>query len=202
MYPFQLPILEYSYDALEPIIDAQTMLIHHTKHHQTYVNNLNDLLSNQPTLQSLSITEILEMHNTIPAEIKQHIINNAGGHLNHSFFWELLTPSSHLEPIGEIKDSINDEFENFDIFKDRLVESGMKCFGSGWVWLVMSYGRLEIITTSNQDNPLMINKIPILAIDLWEHAYYLKYQNKRADYLKGIIKLLNWEKININFLRA
>lgn len=202
MYPYKLPILSFTFDAFEPIIDAKTMEIHYSKHHAAYVDNLNKLLENHKDLHNLSIEDLLNQIDRVPEDIRQGVINNAGGHANHTHFWSILKKDGINQPMGEIKECINEEFGNFDELKSQIIAAGLKRFGSGWVWLVMKDARIQIISTPNQDSPLMHGAIPLFGIDLWEHAYYLQYQNRRAEYLENIFAILNWEEININFLRA
>ncbi|RMD77061.1 superoxide dismutase [Candidatus Dojkabacteria bacterium] len=203
MYPFNLPKLNFNYSDLEPIIDSKTMDIHYNKHHGGYVNNLNILLVDFPEFHGYSAEGLLINHLKLPESIRQAVINNAGGHLNHTLFWDILTPGGSVKPIDEIKDCIDECFGSFDQLKNRLIEEGLNRFGSGWVWLVTpSKDKLEVLSTPNQDNPVMIGKKPVLGIDLWEHAYYLQYQNRRKDYLESVITILNWDKINFNFLSS
>ena len=188
---FELPKLKYSYDALEPYIDAQTMEIHHTKHHQAYVDNLNKALpENTKTLE-----EILENISTYPAAVR----NNAGGHWNHSFFWETMSPNAGGEPTDELAEEINKAFGSFEKFREEFENAGKTRFGSGWAWLVKTSEGLKICSTPNQDNPLMdlteVKGVPILGLDVWEHAYYLKYQNKRPEYITAFWNVVNWAKV-------
>lgn len=192
----ELSPLPYSYDALEPEIDKHTMIIHHTKHHQTYVDKLNATLEKYPDLQKLSAEELLKDLSKIPKEIKQDVINFAGGHANHSFFWPLLKKDVKQE--GEIIQEIEKQFGSFYKFKEEFSSKATSLFGSGWLWLVLDKGKLKIIPTQNQDSPLSEGKIPILVIDVWEHAYYLKYQNKRQEYVDSFFNIIDWEKVNEN----
>lgn len=206
-YPFALPPLPYPYNALEPHIDETTMKIHHTKHHQAYINNLNDALTRYPEWTKYSLNELLSQINQLPEEIRSTIRNNAGGHWNHDFFWRLLTPEQNVSLSEPLRQAINREFSSMDAFRERFTQAALSVFGSGWTWLVMTPQRtLRIISTPNQDNPLMDivpNKgIPIMGVDVWEHAYYLKYQNRRADYLKAFWNVVNWKFVSDNFLRA
>jgi Fe-Mn family superoxide dismutase len=194
-----LPQLTYAYDALEPFIDAKTMEIHHSKHHQAYVDNLNKLLDGHSDLQNLTAEELVTNIQQVPEDIRQGVINNAGGHLNHSFFWELLSKESSKQPEGELMDLIVSTFESYDNFKKLFTEAAMKRFGSGWAWLVKENGSLKIVSTANQDSPLMSGQRPILGIDVWEHAYYLKYQNRRAEYLESFWAILNWDRVTQEF---
>lgn len=192
--------LEYKYDALEPFIDARTMEIHHSKHHQAYVDKLNEALAKHPELK-IDIHNLLKDLSKVPEDIRLAVRNNGGGHVNHSLFWEFLTPDKKKREFkGKIADAIVKEFGSLDKFKELMIDAGMKRFGSGWAWLVSNKGKLEIISTANQDTPLSDGKVPLLCIDVWEHAYYLKFQNKRMDYLKEIWNVVNWKKINELFL--
>ena len=201
----ELPKLPYDFAALEPHIDTQTMQIHHGKHHQTYVTNLNAALDKHPELHSKSIEELCTGINSIPEDIRTAVHNNGGGHWNHSFIWEILSKDGG-SPSGSLAEAINSTFGSFDEFKTKFSAAGVGRFGSGWVWLISRDGKLEISSTPNQDNPLMdvaeVKGTPILGIDVWEHAYYLKYQNKRPDYLKAIWSVINWEKVGKNFEAA
>jgi Fe-Mn family superoxide dismutase len=195
-----LPDLEYSFDAMEPFIDALTMQIHHDKHHATYITNLNTALEKYDNLKELSVEELLKKINEVPEEIKQTVINNGGGHYNHSLFWQLLSPSSLKEPQGELAKAIDEQFESFDKFKTQFSEAAMKRFGSGWAWLVLKDSKLEIMSTQNQDSPVMQGAKVVLGLDVWEHAYYLKYQNKRVEYVEAWWNVVNWSKANELFL--
>jgi len=196
-----LPKLPYSFDAFEPYIDAKTMEIHHGKHHQTYVDKLNKALEKYPKLQNKSAEELLKNLDLIPEDIRTAVRNHGGGHVNHSFFWQIL--KKNIEPSGEILKTINKKFKGFDIFKEEFSNKAAGLFGSGWCWLALnSSGELEIMTTPNQDSPISQNKIPILGLDVWEHAYYLKYQNKRQDYINAFFNVINWKKVSENFLKA
>lgn len=195
-----LPELGYSFDALEPFIDAKTMEIHHGKHHQGYVDKLNAALEGHEDLQKKTAEELITDLNSIPEDIKAVVRNNAGGHANHSFFWKILKKG--VAPSGEVKDAIHEKFGGGEAFKEKFKEAAVTQFGSGWVWLVVSNGELEIMKTGNQDSPLTEGKTPILGIDVWEHAYYLKYQNKRPDYVDAFFNVINWEQVNENFLKA
>ncbi len=195
-----LPKLAYSYDALEPYIDTQTMTIHHSKHHQAYVNNLNAALEKYPELQKMSAEGLIRNLGQVPEDIHMAVRNYGGGHVNHTFFWEILrkgTPSR-----GEVIDAINDKFGGFDAFKEQFSKAAATRFGSGWGWLVVNNGDLEIMSTPNQDSPLTIGKTPVLGIDVWEHAYYLKYQNRRPEYIEAFFNAINWEKVNSLYLQA
>ncbi|MDR3630963.1 MAG: superoxide dismutase [Desulfocapsaceae bacterium] len=195
-----LPALPYSYDALEPYIDARTMEIHHTKHHQGYVNNLNAALKDQPRLEKLSVEQLIRNLKEIPETLRRAVRNQGGGHANHSFFWPLLKKG--VAPSGPALDAIALSFGSLDRFKDDFAKAAVRLFGSGWVWLVMHKGKLEIETTPNQDNPRSTGKIPLLGLDVWEHAYYLLYQNRRPDYVAAFFHIVNWEKVNEHFLQA
>jgi Fe-Mn family superoxide dismutase len=189
---FQLPELGYSFDALEPYIDAKTMEIHHDKHHGTYVAKLNDALEKHPDLQNKSIEEILSSIDSIPEDIRTAVRNNGGGHHNHALFWESMKPGGSKEPSAALSKEIEDTFGSFEDFKTKVAEAGVGRFGSGWVWLVIDSGKLEVYSTANQDSPIMEGKTPVLGLDVWEHAYYLKYQNKRPDYIEAWWNVVNW----------
>ncbi|UOQ47438.1 superoxide dismutase SodA [Gracilibacillus caseinilyticus] len=195
MANFTLPELSYGYDALEPHIDKETMNIHHTKHHNTYVTKLNAALEGHDDLASKSIEDILANLDAVPENIRTAVRNNGGGHANHSLFWTLLSPNGGGEPTGELADQINATFGNFDKFKDEFAAAAAGRFGSGWAWLVVNNGNLEIISTPNQDTPISEGKAPILGLDVWEHAYYLKYQNKRPDYIAAFWNVVDWDKV-------
>jgi Fe-Mn family superoxide dismutase len=192
----KLPELGYAYDSLEPFIDAQTMEIHHTKHHQAYVNNLNNALDKYPELQEKSIEDVLKNIRNVPDDIRQTVINNGGGHANHSFFWQILSKDGSKEPVDGLKEAIDNMFEGFDTFKAKFSEAAVKRFGSGWAWLVVNdSGNLEVYSTANQESPLMEGKKPLLGLDVWEHAYYLKYQNRRPEYIEAFWNVVNWDKV-------
>ena len=191
---FELPKLPYAYDALEPHIDKETMEIHHTKHHNTYVTKLNDAVKGTD-LESKSIEDIVKNLNSVPDDIRTAVQNNGGGHYNHSLFWEMLTPNAS-EPSGEVVDAISSTFGSLDKFKEEFAAAAAGRFGSGWAWLFVDNGELSIVSTPNQDNPLSDGKIPVLGLDVWEHAYYLKYQNKRPDYISAFWNVVNWDKVN------
>ena len=195
---FTLPPLPYPADALEPHIDKMTMEIHHDKHHGTYVTNLNKALESAPELGSKSVEELLANNcAAVPDAIKTAVRNNGGGHANHSLFWNLMSKSGGGAPKGEIENVITSNFNSFDAFKEKLTAAGLGRFGSGWAWLVKGpSGQFEIISTANQDSPLMEGKKPILGLDVWEHAYYLKYQNRRADYISAWWNVVNWDTVN------
>ena len=194
---FELPALPYNFDALEPYIDAQTMQVHHDLHHQAYVNNLNTALGKYSDLQSKSLEELIIGLDSIPADIKGAVRNNGGGHINHTMFWEIMGSNAGGEPTGPIADVIKDNFGDFETFKQRFNDAGTKQFGSGWVWLVLSNdGKFEITSTPNQDSPMTSGGFPIMGNDVWEHAYYLKYQNKRPEYLKQWWNVVKWDEVN------
>jgi superoxide dismutase, Fe-Mn family len=192
----QLPPLPYAFDALEPHIDAKTMEIHHGKHHQAYVTNLNAALEKHPELQSKTVEELVSGINSVPEDIRTAVRNNGGGHINHTMFWQIMAPNAGGAPTGAILDAITGQFGGFDAFKDAMNKGGAGRFGSGWVWLLSKDGKLAIESTANQDSPLMEGKKPIFGIDVWEHAYYLKYQNRRPDYLAAWWNVVNWAEIN------
>jgi superoxide dismutase, Fe-Mn family len=191
-----LPALPYNHGALEPHIDAQTMQIHHGKHHQTYVTNLNTALDKHPDLHNKSLDDLMRGLSTVPEDIRTAVRNNGGGHWNHSQFWKLMAPNAGGAPKGAIADAINSSFGSFDKFKEQFQAAGLGRFGSGWAWVVDNGGKLEITSTPNQDNPLMEGKKAVLGVDVWEHAYYLKYQNRRADYLGAWWNVVNWDEVN------
>lgn len=193
---FTLPPLPYPYDALEPYIDAQTMEIHHTKHHQGYVNNLNKALESAPELQSQSIEALLRGINEVPESIRTAVRNNGGGHANHSLFWTIMKPGGGGEPTGELAAAIQSTFGSFAAFKEKFSAEAAGRFGSGWAWLVVDEsGKLQIYSTPNQDSPYMQGHISILGLDVWEHAYYLKYQNRRAEYIQNWWNVVNWNQV-------
>ena len=194
--PFQLPPLPFASDALEPNIDKQTMEIHHGKHHAAYVNNLNAALEKHPELQSKSVEDLCRSINSVPDDIRTAVRNNGGGHWNHSRFWVWMAPNAGGAPTGKIADAINSSFGSFDKFKDEFSKAAATRFGSGWAWLVKDGTKLSVLSTPNQDNPLMDGKTPILGIDVWEHAYYLKYQNRRPDYVGAWWNTVNWNEVN------
>ena len=194
--PHSLPPLPYDFAALEPHIDTQTMQIHHGKHHAAYVNNLNAALEKHPELQGKSADDLVSGINSVPEAIRTAVRNNAGGHVNHTMFWQIMGPGKGGAPTGAIADAINGQFGGFDSFKEQMNKGGVGRFGSGWVWLVQAGGKLSIESSANQDSPLMEGKKPIIGIDVWEHAYYLKYQNRRPDYLAAWWNVINWDAIN------
>ena len=192
---FSLPALPYAYDALEPHIDARTMEIHHTKHHQAYVNNLNAAIDKAPELKNKSLDELMRGINSVPEAVRTAVRNNGGGHWNHSMFWELMGANKGGEPKGKLADAIAKAFGDFSKFKEQFAAAGGSRFGSGWAWLINDGGKLSITSTPNQDNPLMDGKTPILGLDVWEHAYYLKYQNRRPDYIAAWWNVVNWDAV-------
>jgi Fe-Mn family superoxide dismutase len=191
----ELAPLPYAFDALEPHIDAQTMQIHHGKHHAAYVNNLNAALEKHPELQGKSVEDLIKDLSALPEAIRTAVRNNGGGHVNHTMFWQLMGPNGGGAPTGKVADAINGAFGSFDAFKEQMNKGGATRFGSGWVWLVDNGGKLVVESTANQDNPMMEGKRPIMGIDVWEHAYYLKYQNRRPDYLAAWWSVVNWDAV-------
>lgn len=189
---FSLPKLKYSYDALEPYIDAQTMELHHTKHHQTYTDKLNAALEGHADLQAKDIRELLTSLDELPEDIRTAVRNNGGGYLNHWVFWEIMSPDGGGEPEGKLAEKINEDFGSFEDFKKKMTSAAIARFGSGWAWLVLANGKLDVVSTPNQDNPISEGKEPLLGVDVWEHAYYLKYQNRRPDYLEAWWNVVNW----------
>ncbi len=196
---FTLPALPYANDALEPHIDARTMEIHHTKHHQAYVNNLNAAIEKAPELQGRSLDDLMRGINSVPEAVRTAVRNNGGGHWNHSMFWELMGPNKGGEPSGALADAIKQSFGDFSKFKEQFAAAASTRFGSGWAWLVNDGGKLSITSTPNQDNPLMDGKRAILGLDVWEHAYYLKYQNRRPDYITAWWNVVNWDAVAHRF---
>lgn len=192
---YKLPDLPYAYDALEPQIDEKTMKLHHGKHHNGYVNNANAALEGYEELQKLSVEELLAKLDEMPADIKTALRNNAGGHANHSLFWEILSPEGGGNPTGELADAIDKTFGSLAEFKELFESAATGQFGSGWGWLVLDNGELKVTSTANQDSPLSNGQTPILGVDVWEHAYYLNYQNRRADYVKAFWELVNWDEV-------
>ena len=191
-----LPPLPYPSDALEPHIDKQTMEIHHGKHHQAYVNNLNAALEKHPELQSKSVDDLLRGINSVPEDIRTAVRNNAGGHANHTMFWQIMGPQAGGAPSGAIASAITGSFGSFDAFKEQFAKAAVGRFGSGWAWVIDQGGKLAIESTANQDSPLMDNKKIVFGLDVWEHAYYLKYQNRRPDYIAAWWNVVNWNEIN------
>jgi superoxide dismutase, Fe-Mn family len=196
----KLPEMPYAYDALEPYIDSQTMNIHHLKHHQTYVDKLNSALEGHGDLQRLKVEELLGQFDRIPEGIRTAVRNHGGGHANHSFFWPILKRAVQFK--GEVADAIVKSFGSFDKFERDFTNAAISVFGSGWAWLVQAGGKLEITTTPNQDSPLSQKKVPVLGLDVWEHAYYLKYQNRRPEYIEAFFHVINWEKVNEHYLKS
>ena len=201
---FELPPLPYDYNALEPVIDEQTMHLHHDKHHQAYIDKLNEALSAvEGDLANMEIKELLANLDKVPEDIRTKVRNNGGGHANHTFFWKIMQPPKEdNEPDGELLNAINTAFGSFSSFKEQFAAVAIARFGSGWVWLVVNNAKLEIMDTPNQDTPLMDGKRAILGLDVWEHAYYLKYQNKRAEYVQEWWKVVNWPKVGEYFSKA
>jgi len=195
-----LPELPYAYDALEPYIDARTMEIHHTKHHQAYITNLNAAIKGKVQFEKMSVDQLLRNLNEIPEDIRTIVRNHGGGHANHSFFWPLLKKDVALA--GPIAEAITAEFGSVDIFREKFTTAATKVFGSGWAWLTVDKRKLEIVATPNQDSPVMLGKIPVLGLDVWEHAYYLLYQNRRPEYIAAFFNVINWEKVNDNYRAA
>lgn len=204
---YELPKLPYAYDALEPHIDAKTMEIHHTKHHQAYIDNANKALEGTEWA-NLPVEELIQKLGEVPADKKNALRNNAGGHANHSLFWQVMGPNAGGQPSGELLEAINSAFGSFDAFKEKFEDAAKTRFGSGWAWLVVKGGKLEVVSTANQDNPLMgeavagVSGTPILGVDVWEHAYYLNYQNKRPDYLKAFWNVVNWQEVSKRYAAA
>lgn len=199
---YTLPQLPYAYDALEPNIDTKTMEIHHTKHHQTYINNINAAIEGTEW-EKLSVEELVKKVNEVSAELKNNVINNAGGHANHSLFWTIMSPQGGGQPVGQISLAIEQELGGFDTFKDAFTKAALTRFGSGWAWLSVTPKKKIIVESSaNQDSPLMHGNTPILALDVWEHAYYLKYQNRRPEYIAAFYNVVNWEEVNRRYLEA
>jgi Fe-Mn family superoxide dismutase len=197
----QLPELKYAYDALEPHLDALTMEIHHSRHHQAYINNLNAALERYPEWADRSLEDLIIHLDQVPEPIRNAVRNNGGGHLNHSLFWEVMGPSGSREPVGQLKTDLEATFGNFEAFKEKFAQAGITRFGSGWAWLVLNnQGALEIVSTQNQDNPLTDHKQPILGLDVWEHAYYLKFMNKRPDYISTWWNVVDWDVVLEKYL--
>jgi Fe-Mn family superoxide dismutase len=200
---FELPALPYAYDALSPVIDPETMNIHHTKHHQAYVNNLNTALKGQPELAGKSVEELLRDLDAVPAAIRVAVQNNGGGHANHTLFWKVMRPvGGPAQPTGKLSDSLSKAFGSFEQFQQKFNSAATARFGSGWAWLVSGKEGLEVISTANQDSPISMGKTPLLGLDVWEHAYYLKYQNRRPEYIAAFWKIVNWEQVAANFAAA
>lgn len=199
---FEVPPLPYAYEALEPHIDSQTMHLHHDKHHQAYVTNLNAALEKAPELQGKSAEDILRNLNAVPEAVRTAVRNNGGGHVNHSMFWAIMGPNAGGTPTGAIADAIKNTFGDFAQFQEKFNDAGLKQFGSGWAWLALGNGGLQVVATPNQDSPLSQGLHPIMGNDVWEHAYYLKYQNRRGDYLKAWWNVVNWAEINKRYAAA
>ncbi len=194
--------LPYAFDALEPHIDAKTMEIHYTKHHQTYVDKLTEALAKYPDLAEKTVEELVADLEMIPDDIRTAVRNHGGGHLNHMLFWQTLSPNGGGEPTGALKEAIDAAFGSFAVFQEKFAAAALGRFGSGWAWLVSDGGKLEVVATANQDNPVTDGKTPLLGVDVWEHAYYLKYQQKRADYVKAIWNVINWKEVEERFVQA
>jgi Fe-Mn family superoxide dismutase len=199
---FELPQLPYAYDALEPHIDKETMNIHHTKHHNTYVTNLNNALQGNDELLAKSVEEVIANLDAVPEAARTAVRNNGGGHANHSLFWQILAPNGGGAPSGELADAINNKFGSLESFKDEFAKAATTRFGSGWAWLSVSNGELEVSSTPNQDSPLMEGKTPILGLDVWEHAYYLNYQNRRPDYIASFWNVVSWDEVSKRYTAA
>ncbi len=201
--PFELPALPYAHNALEPHIDEQTMRIHHDKHHGTYVTNLNKALESAPNLQGKAIHELLRSLDTVPENIRTAVRNNGGGHYNHTMFWDIMKPGGPKAPGGDLEKALSSTFGSVDKFKEAVNAAGLGRFGSGWAWLVLDKaGKLAVVSTPNQDNPLMDGHRILLGVDVWEHAYYLKYQNRRADYLQAWWNVVNWSEVANRYEKA
>nr|WP_263325713.1 superoxide dismutase [Neobacillus sp. Marseille-Q6967] len=199
---FELPQLPYAYDALEPHIDKETMNIHHTKHHNTYVTNLNNALQGNEELLAKSVEEVISNLDAVPEAARTAVRNNGGGHANHTLFWQILSPNGGGAPSGELADAINSKFGSFESFKEEFAKAATTRFGSGWAWLSVANGELEVSSTPNQDSPLMEGKTPILGLDVWEHAYYLNYQNRRPDYISSFWNVVNWDEVSKRYSAA
>jgi superoxide dismutase, Fe-Mn family len=199
---FELPQLPYAYDALEPHIDKETMNIHHTKHHNTYVTNLNNAIQGNAELESKSVEDIVANLDAVPEAIRTAVRNNGGGHANHSLFWQVLSPNGGGAPSGELADAITKKFGSFESFKEEFNKAATTRFGSGWAWLVVNNGELEVTSTPNQDSPLSEGKTPVLGLDVWEHAYYLKYQNRRPEYITSFWNVVNWDEVTKRYNAA
>jgi superoxide dismutase, Fe-Mn family len=200
---YELPPLPYDYNALEPYIDEQTMRIHHDKHHGTYVTNVNNALANHPDLAALPVEQLIQNLGRVPEDIRTTVRNNGGGHANHSFFWQIMAPNAGGQPSGALAEALNQTFGSFDAFKDQFSKAAAGRFGSGWAWLTMDgSGALRIESTPNQDSPLMEGRTPILGLDVWEHAYYLKYQNRRPEYIAAWWNVVNWPQVGKTYEAA
>ena len=199
---YSLPALPYAYDALEPNLDTKTMEIHHSKHHQTYINNINGAIEGTEW-EKLSVEELVARVNDVPTDLKNMVINNGGGHANHSLFWTVMSPQGGGQPTGSIAEAIEQQLGGFDAFKEAFTKAAISRFGSGWAWLVVKAdGSLDVYSTANQDSPLMQGDTPILGLDVWEHAYYLHYQNRRPDYITAFWNVVNWEAVAANYAAA
>lgn len=196
---YELPQLTYAYNALEPHIDETTMTIHHTKHHQTYINNVNAALESHPELAAKSVEELIANLDAVPESIRTAVRNNAGGHANHSLFWTIIGPNAGGTPTGELLEAITSTFGSFDAFKEEFAKAAATRFGSGWAWLVVDNGTLKVTSTPNQDSPIMDGQTPLLGLDVWEHAYYLNYQNRRPDYIGAFWNVVNWDEVAKRF---
>jgi Fe-Mn family superoxide dismutase len=199
---YELPPLPYAYDALEPYIDAETMKLHHDFHHKAYVDNLNKALKDHPELAQKPVDELLREINSVPESIRQQVINQGGGHANHSMFWQIMGPKAGGQPSGALAKAIDEVFGGFDKFQQNVSQKAISRFGSGWSWLVVNNGKMEVTSTGNQDSPYMANKTPLLGLDVWEHAYYLKYKNRRPDYVKAWWNVVNWDTVAERYERA
>ncbi|WP_335869360.1 superoxide dismutase [Bacillus sp. 2205SS5-2] len=199
---FELPQLPYEYDALAPHIDKETMMIHHTKHHNAYVTKLNDALAGHDELLSKSVEEVVSNLDAVPEAARTAVRNNGGGHANHSLFWQVLSPNGGGEPTGDLADAINHKFGSYSSFQEKFAAAAAGRFGSGWAWLVVNNGELEVTSTPNQDSPLMDGKTPLLGLDVWEHAYYLNYQNRRPDYINAFWNVVNWDEVTKRYTSA
>ncbi|MCK1999003.1 superoxide dismutase, Fe-Mn family [Paenisporosarcina quisquiliarum] len=199
---YELPELPYAYDALEPHIDKETMNIHHTKHHNTYVTNVNNALADYSDLQGKSVEELIANLDAVPEAIRTAVRNNGGGHANHSLFWQILSPNGGGNPTGELATAIDAKFGSFDAFKEEFAKAATTRFGSGWAWLSVANGEIEVSSTANQDSPIMEGKTPLLGLDVWEHAYYLNYQNRRPDYIGSFWNVVNWDEVSKRFAAA
>lgn len=199
---YELPQLPYAYDALEPHIDKETMNIHHTKHHNTYITNVNNALEGHADLQGKSVEELIANLDAVPEAIRTAVRNNGGGHANHSLFWQILSPNGGGNPTGELAAAIDAKFGSFDAFKEEFAKAATTRFGSGWAWLSVANGEIEVSSTANQDSPIMEGKTPLLGLDVWEHAYYLNYQNRRPDYIGSFWNVVNWDEVSKRFAAA
>ncbi len=199
---YELPSLSYAYDALEPHIDARTMEIHHTRHHQAYISNANGVLDNAPDLAAKTVNELIADLDSVPQPSRTALRNNAGGHSNHSFFWKILSPDGGGDPVGSLAAAIDSELGGLDAFKTAFAKAGITRFGSGWAWLSVKGGDLVVHSTANQDSPLMEGAVPVIGLDVWEHAYYLNYQNRRPVYIDAFWNVINWEQAEANYAAA